>query len=77
MDTQKIEIHDVTFFDEPVLRSGVTLANRRHTLYHISKNGKEETVAPAELRFYKKIWGSEALHYSSNFELPEKQKYVI
>ena len=76
-NTQKIKVHDISYFDEPVLRSGVKLANRRNIVYHISKDGKEDTITPAELRFYKKVWGNEALEFSSNFELPEKQKYVI
>ena len=78
LDTsKKIRVHDISYFNEPVLRSGVKLANRRHVIYHITKDGKEETITPSELRFYKKIWGNNALDFSDNFDLPEKQKYVI
>ena len=76
-DQKTIFVKDVVFFHEPILRSGITLANRRHVLYQIKKDNKDETVTPSELKFLKKLWGNDSLQYSDLFSQSEKEKYVI
>ena len=74
---QNIIVQDIEFQDEPILRSGRLLANRKRVLYRINKNNNNQIVSAEEIKFLKRILGPDALTYSESFSSPEKQKYVI
>ena len=75
--SNKILINDVIFSEDSILRSGKVLAIKKTPLYKITRGDQEETVPASDIKFFKKIWGTDSLIYNKVFEEPEKQRFVI
>ena len=75
--TEPVVVQDVVFVNEPILRSGRVLANKRNVLYRIEKNNNIQTIPAHDLKFLKKILGEDSLIYAQTFSNPDKHKYII
>ena len=75
--SKTVLVHDVIFSEEPILRSGKVLANKRTPSYQITRDGQPQNVTSSDLKFFKKIWGPNSLVYSDSFQTQEKRGFIV
>ena len=71
----KILVNDYQLTETKYLRSGQRKTNR--AIYSIMKDGKISLCTADELKMYKNVYGPEALLWSSYFNKPPHNKFIV
>ena len=73
----RIYINDVLIENRSALRSGRVIPGKGTAMYLIERNNEVDKVPESTLRLFKSSLGSDSLIYSTMFQDPAKQEFIV